>query len=121
MSKSYRNTIPLFGTRDEIVKAVMSIVTDSKGESPENVYNVHLLLRSRGELSELYKANRGNYKVLKEALIEDIEKFVAPMREKRASISDEEVRRILKEGSEKARAKASAKMQDVRKKIGINI
>src|SRR5665213_900936 len=31
MSKSYGNTIPLFGTKDEITKAVMSIMTDSKG------------------------------------------------------------------------------------------
>jgi tryptophanyl-tRNA synthetase len=29
MSKSYGNTIPLFGTKDEIARAVMSIVTDS--------------------------------------------------------------------------------------------
>ena len=121
MSKSYRNTIPLFGTRDEIVKAVMSIVTDSKGESPENVYNVHLLLRSRGELSELYKANRGNYKVLKEALIEDIEKFVAPMREKRASILDADVKTILKEGSAKAREQAEKKMHDVKRKVGVTL
>lgn len=38
MSKSYGNTIPLFGTTEEIEKAVMSIVTDSTGERPENVY-----------------------------------------------------------------------------------
>ncbi|MFN3311618.1 MAG: tryptophan--tRNA ligase, partial [Thermomonas sp.] len=36
MSKSYGNTIPLFGTKDEIAKAVMSIVTDSSGERPEH-------------------------------------------------------------------------------------
>jgi len=121
MSKSYHNTIPLFGTRDEIVKAVMSIVTDSKGESPENVYNIHLLLRSRGELSELYKANRGNYKALKEALIEDIEKLVAPMREKRASILDADVKTILKEGSAKAREQAEKKMHDVKRKVGVTL
>src|SRR3989338_5363629 len=87
MSKSYGNVIPLFGTRDEIAKAVMSIVTDSKAESPENVYAIHTLLRDRGELGELYKANKGKYKVLKEALIEDIEAVVEPMRAKRDSIS----------------------------------
>src|SRR4051812_43526457 len=41
MSKSYGNTIPLFGSKDEIAKAVMSIVTDSSGEKPENVWNIH--------------------------------------------------------------------------------
>jgi len=121
MSKSYGNTIPLFGTKDEIAKAVMSIVTDSKAESPENVYAIHTLLRDRGELGELYKANKGKYKVLKEALIEDIEAVVAPMRAKRDSISDADIARVLKDGAEKARERASKRMADVRQKIGVAI
>ncbi|PIR82247.1 tryptophan--tRNA ligase [Candidatus Kaiserbacteria bacterium CG10_big_fil_rev_8_21_14_0_10_59_10] len=121
MSKSYKNTIPLFGTKDEIAKAVMSIITDSKAESPENVYNIHSLFRTRSELSELYKANKGKYQALKGALIEDIEAVVAPMRERRDSISDDDVRRILKEGSERARAIAGSKMNDVRRAIGVTI
>ena len=35
MSKSKGNTIPLFGTTEEIEKAVMGIVTDSDGDRPE--------------------------------------------------------------------------------------
>ena len=46
MSKSYKNTIPLFASREEIIKSVMSIVTDSGGDIPANVYNIHKLLRS---------------------------------------------------------------------------
>lgn len=121
MSKSYGNTIPLFGTKDEIAKAVMSIVTDSNAESPENVYAIHLLLRDKTELSDLYKDNRGKYKALKEALIEDIEAIVAPMREVRDAITDDDVRSILKEGAMKARAIASKKMEDVRSKVGVTI
>jgi len=121
MSKSYNNTIPLFGTKDEIAKAVMSIITDSKAESPENVYAIHALLKERDDLSELYKDNKGKYKVLKEALIEDIEALVAPMRSLRDSISDADAKAVLKEGSEKARARASSKMADVRKKIGVSL
>ncbi len=45
MSKSYKNTIPLFGTKEEISKAVMSIVTDSSGERPEHVYAIHKLFK----------------------------------------------------------------------------
>ena len=119
MSKSYGNTIPLFGSKDDIAKAVMSIVTDSKAESPENVYAIHALFRSREELSELYTANKGKYKALKEALIEDIERIVAPMRERRATIGDEDAVRIIKEGSERARAVASVKMSAVRKAVGV--
>jgi hypothetical protein len=57
--------------------------------------------------------------MLKEFLIEDIEAVVAPMRAKRESITEEEVKKVLKEGGKKAKALASAKMADVRKKIGV--
>lgn len=121
MSKSYGNIIPLFGSRDELAKAVMGIVTDSSGERPQNVYAIHKLFKSEAELAPVYEVNKGNYKTLKEALIEDMDKALASMREKRASITDEDVKKILVEGAEKARAIASAKMADVRKKVGVTI
>lgn len=119
MSKSYGNTIPLFGSKDEIAKAVMSIVTNSSGDRPENVYAVHKIIKAENELAALYEANKGSYKNLKEALVADIESLVAPMREKRNSISDEDVKKVLREGSDKARDYASKKMADVRQKIGV--
>ena len=123
MSKSYGNTIPLFGTKDEIAKAVMSIVTDSSGERPENVYAIHRVVRpdAEGELDAVYEKLSGNYKALKETLVEDIESLVAPMRAKRDSITDEDVKRVLAEGAEKARAMAESKMQDVRAKVGVTL
>ena len=121
MSKSYGNTIPLFGTKDEISKAVMSIVTDSAGDIPENVYAIHKLLKSEAELAPLYEANKGKYKTSKDALIEDIEALVAPMREKRNSITDTEVKKVLNEGSANARERAAIKMQDVRAKVGVSL
>ncbi len=121
MSKSYKNTVPLFGTKDEIAKAVMGIVTDSSGGRPENVYAIHRLLKSETELNPLYEANQGSYKALKEALIEDIESLVAPMRERRDSITEADVAAVLKAGGERARERAAAKMIEVRKKIGVTI
>lgn len=123
MSKSYGNTIPLFGTKDEIKKAVMSIVTDSSGAFPENVYAIHKLIRPDAveQLDAIYAKNQNNYKALKEMLVEDIESVLAPMREKRNSITDEDVRRIIAEGAQKAKAIASAKMADVRKKVGVSL
>ena len=121
MSKSYGNTIPLFGSKDEIQKAVMSIVTDSTGERPENVYNIHRLFKSEEALSALYTENKGKYKALKDALAEDIEAVVGPMREKRASLTDSDVKAILKDGAERARAQAEKKMVDVRQKVGVTI
>ena len=119
MSKSYGNTIPLFGTKDEIAKAVMSIVTDSAGGRPEHVYAIHSHFKDSASLEMLYDANQNNYKALKEALIQDIESVVAPMRERRSEITDDEVRAILREGSDKARAVASIKMATVRERIGV--
>ncbi len=121
MSKSYGNVIPLFGTKDAITKAVMSIVTDSSGGRPVNVYSIHKLFKTEEELAPLYEENSGKYKLLKDALVEDIEKMIAPMRERRAGVSDEEVKDILKDGTEKARAIAEAKMKDVRAKIGVTL
>ena len=56
-----------------------------------------------------------------EALIEDIEALVAPMRTIHDAISDADAIRVIKEGGEKARERASKKMTDVRNKIGVSI
>jgi tryptophanyl-tRNA synthetase len=121
MSKSYGNTIELFATKDEIVKSVMAIVTDSSGERPKNVYAIHRLLKSEAELASLYEAHQGKYKALKDALVEDLEAFIAPLRERRATIASDEssVREVLEEGGKRAHAQAEKKMGDVRKKIGV--
>lgn len=121
MSKSYKNTIPLFGSREEIQKAVLSIVTDSSGDRPEHVYAIHRLIKSAAELEPLYAANIGKYKNLKDALTTDLEEFIAPMREARAAITDEAVQTILKEGAAKARERASTKMSTVRTLVGTSL
>lgn len=121
MSKSYGNTIPLFGTDEEIKKAVMGIVTDSGSDIPVNVYAIHKLLKSEAELAPLYEEKKGKYKDLKEALLTDILAFVTPMRTRREEYAKnpELVEKILREGAEKARAKAQAKMKLVREKVGL--
>ncbi len=138
MSKSYGNTIPLFGTREELAKAVMGIVTDSMfkggllenpgglmGEienqiRPKNIFSIHRLLKSESELAALYEEKKGKYKDLKEALIEDLDAYLAPMREKRAAITDESVREVLDQGAAKAREISEAKMREVRKAVGVS-
>ncbi len=121
MSKSYGNTIALFAERSEIEKAVMSIVTDSDSERPENVYAIHKLFKTEDELEKLYTENEGKYKILKEALIEDIDAFIAPLREKRVQIAEDKqyILDVLEKGAKVAKARAEAKMQEVRKKIGV--
>lgn len=121
MSKSYKNTIPLFGTKEEIKKSVMSIVTDSTGERPENVYAIHSLFRSTAELDKLYEKHKGQYGELKNILTEDIEEVIKPMREKRESISDDEVKNILQDGATKAKAVSNQTLGRVRKAVGIEL
>jgi tryptophanyl-tRNA synthetase len=121
MSKSYGNTIPLFASREELTKAVMSIVTDSSGERPGNVYAIHRLIRSESELDTLYEENKGQYKALKEALIEDLDAFIAPMRARYDALEDSsQIDEVLTRGAEVARARAEKKMADVRKAIGVS-
>ena len=125
MSKSYNNTIPLFAPREEIQKAVMSIVTDSNGPDaggiPANIYAIHRLFKSESELKPIYDANMGKYKALKEALIEDVDAFVRPLRERREKLAGDvkKVIKVLEEGAKKANEKASVKLIEVKKAIGV--
>jgi tryptophanyl-tRNA synthetase len=132
MSKSYNNTIPLFATPEEIKKAVMSIVTDSKGvEEPknpdeDNIFKLHKLFMSQDELFELrerYEKGGIGYKESKEILIANIEKFIAPLREKRAQLEGDidYVMDVLKEGGKRAKQKAERKMEVVREAIGVKL
>ncbi len=122
MSKSYGNTIPLFATRTEITDAVMSIVTDSSKERPENVYAIHKLIRSEHDLAPLYEEHTGKYKALKEALIEDLDTFIAPMRERHAALlaDPRKIMEVLETGGEAARARANPKMEQVRRAVGVS-
>jgi len=133
MSKSYNNTIPLFATREQIVKAVMSIVTDTglgaigadgrhSDGIPANVYAIHKLFKTEAELKPLYEANRGKYKILKDALVEDIDAFIKPMRERREKFAKnpKKVMRILEKGAKQAKKIADKKLIEAKKAIGVS-
>jgi len=121
MSKSYGNTIGLFATREEITKAVMGIVTDSGSDVPKNVYAMHRLLKSEAELAPLYEANKGKYKALKDALVEDLDAFIKPMRERREELARDidKVHAVLAQGAVKARKQADMKLTEVKNVIGV--
>ncbi len=121
MSKSYGNTIPLFGSREEITEKVMGIVTDSSGDRPENVYAIHKLFKTEAELAPLYEEHKGKYKALKDELVEDIDAYLAPMRARYEELKKDPayVEGVLKDGAEAARGVAEAKMQAIRKAIGV--
>lgn len=121
MSKSYGNTISIFASREELTKQVMGIVTDSSGERPENVYRMHQLVRADTELLPLYETHRGNYKALKELLIEDLDRYLAPLRATYEALKEDSgiIDEILAKGRQEARAISEAKMEEVRRIIGV--
>lgn len=132
MSKSYKNTIPLFGTDEEIKKAVMSIVTDSKTpdepKDPEtcNIFALHKLFLNDDELNALrsrYLSGGLGYKESKEMLLSEILALVTPMRKRRNLYASDidTVKDILNRGKEKARMIAEAKMNKVRSAIGVTL
>ena len=121
MSKSYGNVIPLLATRDELAKQVMSIVTDSSGDVPQNVYAIHALLKPKAELNTLYAEKAGKYKDLKEALLEDLGAFLAPLRERYAAIAADPtaLESRLASGANRAREVAGGVLSRVRKAVGL--
>lgn len=132
MSKSYKNTIPLFGTDEEIKKKVMSIVTDSKRpedkKNPDecNIYKIHKLFLNREDLIKLrkrYEDGGLSYKESKDMLYNEIISFISPMREKRKYYENnlDEVKKILEDGKQKVRKIIEDKMKVVRDKVGTNI
>ncbi|MAQ77416.1 tryptophan--tRNA ligase [Candidatus Campbellbacteria bacterium] len=130
MSKSYGNTIPLFGTDAEIKKAIMGIVTDSKlPEEPKNpdecnVFALHRLITPEPELSEIKKGYEDGglgYGDSKKMLLKNYLAFITPMRAKRKYYEDNPgiVRQILDEGRTKIQAIGREKMKEVREKVGL--
>ncbi|MEO5646240.1 MAG: tryptophan--tRNA ligase [Candidatus Paceibacterota bacterium] len=126
MSKSYGNTIPLFGTDTEITKAVMSIVTDSRERNEVKdpnelvLYQIHKLFNSSTELREQYAQGLG-YGDAKKLLAKEIIDFVTPMRERRAAFAADPklVQEILIAGAHKANDVAMKKIFDVYEAIGL--
>lgn len=121
MSKSYGNVIPLFASHEELKKHVMGIVTDSSGGRPENVYAIHKLVRDEKELENIYAENAGSYKMLKEMLIEDLNRYFLPIRTRYEELQRDPgiVEDVLKRGKLEARAVSEAKMEQVRRAIGV--
>lgn len=126
MSKSYDNTIPLFGTDEEITKAVMTIATDSRGKDEEKnpddlvLYQIHKLFNDSTELKAQYAQGLG-YGDAKKLLINDIITFVTPMRERRKQYENDPklVAEILLKGAMKANDIAMKKLTTVYEAIGL--
>ncbi len=130
MSKSYNNTIPIFGREKEIKKTIMSIVTDCKGleepKDPEhcNVVALYKLVATAEELREMkerYRAGNYGYGHAKVALFDKLWAYFEPMRKRRAELEQnlDYVWEVLRKGAERARAEADKTMTEVRRAVGL--
>ena len=130
MSKSYNNTIEIFGDEKKIRKKIMSIQTDSKGmEEPKdpdscNIFALYKLFASpaqQQEMAERYRAGNYGYGHAKQALFDAYMDFFAPMRKRREELekNPDYIESVLKSGAEKARELACATMREVRKAVGL--
>lgn len=127
MSKSYGNFIALSDSAEDVKKKVYSMYTDPRRTradipgtiegNPVFVYH-DLFNPDSGEVEDLKKRYRigkvGDVEV-KEKLTSALNKFLEPIREKRARISDHDAEEIILEGTEKARETAKKTMTQVRK------
>jgi tryptophanyl-tRNA synthetase len=130
MSKSYGNTIDMFGTKKSIKKQVMSIVTDSRelDEVKEwencNIYTLCKLFMNENELIELqhrYATPGEGYGHFKLTLLDKINDYFEPYAQKRQHLIDnpKKVKEALDFGANKARKIASAKMEVLRDAVGL--
>ena len=130
MSKSYHNTIDIFIEKDDLKKAVMGIVTDTRGvdeiKDPDNcnlfkLYSLFASPEQKAEMLERYLKPGLKYVEVKKALVEMIWNFFALHREKRAELAKDPdgIRDIMKKGAAKAAAVAEETMVKVRQKVGV--
>ena len=130
MSKSYGNTVELFGDLKDTKARIMRVVTDSTPlEQPKNpdtcnvfaLYKLFATPAEREELAARYRAGNFGYGTAKKALFEKFEATFAPLRQKRAELaaSRDYVESVLQDGAARARAEARKTLTAARKAMGI--
>lgn len=130
MSKSYHNTLPIFGDEKPLKKTIMRMVTDSTPvEDPKPVENSAILALHKlfaddaGYAAMLAKYETGGtgYGDIKKFLAETYWDFFAPMRARREEILADKgyVDEILAKGAERAREEAAKTLARVRKAVGL--
>ena len=130
MSKSYGNTIDIFGEEKETRKRVMSIVTDSTPvEAPKDpdsslIFQLYSLVADESEKHEMRDAfTKGGtgYGEFKKRLFAGLWEYFAPMRARRAQIlaQPDYIDDVLAAGARRANAVADSVMSRVRDAVGL--
>jgi len=131
MSKSYGNTIEIFGNEKKIRKKFMSIVTDSKGlDDPKDpdtcpIFALYKLFADEKHLevmADKYRAGGYGYGHAKQELFDIFMEYFSSFQKKRDELAADRgyVESILNKGAARARIVAEQTICEVRKAIGLN-
>ncbi|TWU01882.1 tryptophan--tRNA ligase [Neorhodopirellula pilleata] len=130
MSKSYDNTLPLFGDVKKIRKQIMRIVTDSRPmEDPkepegDHLFELYQLFATPAEVEAMaakYRAGGFGYGEIKKAVAEVSETHFETARTRRDELEKDldSVRDILDAGAKRAREVAAAVVDRARTACGL--
>jgi tryptophanyl-tRNA synthetase len=130
MSKSYGNTIDIFGGEKETRKRIMSMVTDSKPvEAPKEaatstIFQLYSLLAAPAEIEEMrsrFEKGGTGYGDFKKQLFEKLWAYFEPMRKRREEILKDPgyIDEVLKRGASRANEEAGKVMKRVRAAVGL--
>ena len=129
MSKSYNNTIPIFGDHDSINNQVMNIVTDSAGLNDIKdtntplfkIYSLFLDDESKKELHERYNTPGLKYMEVKKELVDVIINYFAHQRKRRDELiaNEDKVNDLMNLGKTKAQKIACETLSHVKQAVGL--
>lgn len=130
MSKSYGNTIDIFGGEKETRKRVMSIVTDStpveasKDPNTSTIVQLYTLIASKEEIEEMreqFRRGGHGYGDFKKQLFDRLWEYFGPMRKRRDEILRDEdyIENVLAQGAKRAKSIADGVMKRVRHAVGL--
>ena len=132
MSKSYGNTIPIFGDEKVLKKRIMGIAMDSRGmdePKPDAEKNVAIQLLKlvaapdvAQSIEDRLRAGGFGYGDLKKALFENYWNYFGPARVRRAELAAnlDYVDTVLREGAEKAHKVAQTTLARAKKACGLD-
>jgi len=129
MSKSYDNVIGLFAPREQVRKAIFSIVTDSRapgepkdteGSALFQIYQAFATPEETRKLREAYAAGIA-WSDAKQMLFDRIDAEIGPMRARYEHLVSHpgELERVLQAGAAKARQRATPLMRELREAVGL--
>src|SRR5437764_3828971 len=130
MSKSYANTIDIFGEEKETRKRVMSIVTDSQpveaAKDPETstIFQLYSLFATAHEIEKMrdsFRKGGTGYGDFKKQLFARLWEFFEPMRKRREEILKDPsyIDDVLERGAARANAEAGKVMKRGRAAVGV--